>query len=87
MEELIGELKEKAEEIVAKIKADPAMLAQFKTQPIKVIEKLIGIDLPDEKIKQIVSAVKAKLAADDAKETIEDAKEALGGVMNLFKKK
>ena len=34
MEELIGELKEKAEESVAKIKADPAMLAQFKTQPI-----------------------------------------------------
>ena len=86
MEELIGEIKEKVEEIVAKIKADPAMLKQFKTDPIKVVEKLLGVDLPDEKIKQIVNAVKAKMAAEDAKDTIEDAKEALGGIMKLFKK-
>ena len=42
------DIKAKINELVEKIKADPQMLATFKTEPVKVIETLLGVDLPDE---------------------------------------
>jgi len=82
----MDEIKEKVEQVVAKLKANPALLAQFKTQPVKALETILGVDLPDEKLQPIINGVKAKLAAGDAKDKLDDAKEALGGIMNLFKK-
>lgn len=56
------DIKGKVEEIVEKIKEDPALLAEFQKEPIKAIEKVLGIDLPDEKLQPLVAGVKAKLA-------------------------
>ena len=50
------DIKAKAEELVGKIKSDPKLLAQFKESPIPVVEKLIGVDLPDDQIKALVEA-------------------------------
>lgn len=58
------DIKAKAEEIVAKIKADKNLAAKFKANPIETIEGLIGVDLPDDKIKKVVDLVKSKLTAD-----------------------
>ncbi len=57
------DIKGKVEEIVEKIKEDPALLAEFQKEPIKAIEKVLGIDLPDEKLQPLVAGVKAKLAS------------------------
>lgn len=57
-------IKDKIEDVVEKIKKDPKLLQKFKDDPIKTVEGLIGIDLPDEQIEKIVDAVKAKISLD-----------------------
>jgi len=60
------DLKKKAEEIFDKIKADKNFAKKFKDDPIKAVESVIGVDLPEDKIQPLVDAVKAKLTADKA---------------------
>ena len=74
------DIKEKIEDLVEKIQKNPAMLKKFKTEPVKVVEELVGIDLPDEMIEKVVDGVKAKITMDK----VGDALDALGG---LFGKK
>lgn len=74
-----GELKEKVDELVDKIKTDKGIAAKFKENPIKTVESLIGIDLPDEKLKGVVDAIKAKL-------NVDKIGDALGGLKGLFGK-
>ena len=58
------DIKEKVEEIVEKIKADKDFAKNFKEDPIKTVEKLIGIDLPEDQIEALVKMVKAKVDLD-----------------------
>ncbi len=69
------DVKEKVEEIVQKLQKDPALLKNFQADPIKTLEKLLGIDLPDDQLKPLVAGVKAKLAASD-----------IGGALDGLKK-
>ena len=74
------DIKELAEKAVDTIKGDDNLLESFKTNPIKVVEKVLKIDLPDEILEKIVEIVKTKI-------NIDDAKEALGKIAGLFGKK
>lgn len=76
------ELKEKIEEIVKKLTENKDLLDDFKKNPIKVVEKLIGVDLPDEKLEAIVDGVKAKMDFDKLDDAL-DGKlgDALGGIL------
>ncbi len=74
------DIKAKIEELVEKIQNDPALLAKFKEEPVKTIEGLVGIDLPDDQIEKLVNAIKAKIA-------VEGIGSVLGGLGNLFGKK
>lgn len=58
------DIKEKIEELAKKIMSDKKLQANFKKDPVKAIEGLLGIDLPDEQINAIIEGVKAKLSAD-----------------------
>lgn len=58
------DIKAKIEEIVEKVKNDKTVAAKFQKDPIKTVEGLIGIDLPDEQIQKVVEAVKAKVNLD-----------------------
>lgn len=58
------DVKAKIDEIVKKIKDDPALLKKFQDDPVKVIESLIGVDLPDDICNKVIAGVKAKLTAD-----------------------
>ena len=71
-------------DVVAKLKADDKLLENFKTNPTQVLEKLVNIDLPDDKIDPIVKGIMAKLNLDDLAEKAEGLMGALGG---LFGKK
>ena len=58
------DIKAKIEELVDKIKSDEGLKAKFKENPVKAVEDLLGVDLPDESVKAIVEGVKAKLSLD-----------------------
>ena len=75
-----SQIKEKIEESTEKIKADDNLLDNFKKEPLKTRENLLGIDLPDEIIEKIVDGVKAKI-------TVDKASDLLSGLGSLFKKK
>ena len=74
------DIKEKIEELVEKISSDKTLQAQFKSDTISALEKLLGVDLPNDVIEKIVDGVKAKLTVDK----LSDAADALKG---LFGKK
>jgi len=63
----MDKIKEKIEEIVNKVKNDPNFSEKFKKEPIKAVEEVIGVDLPDDKINDVITAVKAKIKLDDSK--------------------
>lgn len=57
-------IKDKVDDIVDKIKSDKTLMTRFKSEPVKVVEELIGIDLPDDQIEKLADAVKAKIDLD-----------------------
>lgn len=58
------DIKEKIESIVEKISKEPNIKEQFEKEPVKVIENILGVDLPDDVVEKIVDGVKAKLTMD-----------------------
>ncbi len=69
---------------IEKLKSDDKLLENFKANPTKVLEKLVGIDLPDDKIDAVVKGIMAKLNMDQLADKASDLMGALGG---LFGKK
>ena len=60
------DIKAKITELVDKIQKDPKMLDSFRKEPLKTVEGLVGVDLPDDQINPIVDGIKAKLNLDKA---------------------
>ena len=77
---IMDEIKKLIEKAIDMLKEDEDLMENFKKDPIKVVEKLLGVDLPDDQIEAIVKGIKAKLQIDD----IGDVLGVLGG---LFGKK
>lgn len=59
-------LKEKIEEVVTKVKNDPSFAQKFQAEPVKALEEVLGMDLPDDKINEIIDAVKAKINLEES---------------------
>ena len=53
------DIKDILEKVVDKIKDDPQLLAKFKKDPVSVVEKLIGIDLPNDELEKVVYSISA----------------------------
>lgn len=60
------DIKAKVNELVEKIRKNPKLLSQFKDEPVKVVEELIGMDLPNDQIEKVADLVKAKIDLDKA---------------------
>ena len=73
------DIKAKIEEAVKKLLSDKTLMAKFEKNPASVIEELIGVDLPDDQVNQIVDGIKAKIKLDKIGS-------ALGGLGGLFGK-
>lgn len=71
------DIKEQINKLVEKVKNDPEISTLFAKDPIKAVEKIIGVDLPDDTIKKIVEGVKAKI-------NLDKASDALGKLKKLF---
>ena len=72
------DVKAKIEEIVKKITTSKNLMEKFEKNPASVIEELVGMDLPDDLVNQIVEGVKAKIKLDQVGN-------ALGAIGKLFK--
>lgn len=57
-------LKEKAEQILAKLRTDDKLLEKFNRNPAAVLEEYLGVDVPDDQVNTLVQGIKAKLTAD-----------------------
>ena len=51
------------EQAAKKLLSDKQLMAKFETNPAAVIEELVGVDLPDELVNQLIEGIKAKIAA------------------------
>jgi uncharacterized protein YpuA (DUF1002 family) len=77
--DIMAQVKEKVNEIVDKIKNDKDFAAKFRKDPVATVESLLGIDLPNEQIANVVEMVKAKI-------DMEKIGDALGNLKGLFNK-
>ena len=71
------DVKAKIEELVSKLQKDPALLQSFQKDPVKTLERLTGVNLPEDQLQPLVTGIRAKLAASDLGD-------ALGGLKKLF---
>ena len=62
---------------VEKITKDQALQEQFKKDPVKAVEQVLGVDLPDDVLNNVVDGVKAKLSFDKATDIV-------GSIKKLF---
>lgn len=60
-----------------KIANDKTLQKQFQNDPVKALEKVLNVDLPDDLLNPVIEGVKAKLTADK----LNDAAGFLKGLM------
>ena len=77
IEKIIGE-------VVAKLTGNPDLIKSFLSNPVQLLEKTFGIDLPDDQINQIIEVVKGKL--DLGSLDVGQAAGLLGKLKGLFGK-
>lgn len=73
------DIKARVEVLAEQIRKNPALLKEFRESPVKAVEAIVGMDLPDAQINQLAELVKAKLDLDKAGDLLK----GLGG---LFQK-
>lgn len=71
------DIKEKISKIVEELTKNDDLKKQFEKEPVKVIEKVLGMDLPDDVVEKVIDGVKAKIAVDGASKVT-------GVIKNLF---
>ena len=73
------DIKAMIEQAAKKLMSDKDLLAKFEKNPASVIEELIGVDLPDEMVNQVIEGIKAKIKLDRLGDV-------LGGLGKMFGK-
>lgn len=71
------DIKEKISEIIDKLKEDPSLMKKFENEPVKVIEQVIGVDLPDDVVEKVIDGVKANM-------TMDNVSKVTDAIKNLF---
>jgi 1,2-phenylacetyl-CoA epoxidase catalytic subunit len=89
------EVLDKVEDVVKELKNNDELREQFKDEPVETLEKLTGLDLPDEKVKKVVDLIEAKIDDADVDEKLaalgdkledfgDDLKDKVGGFFKKF---
>lgn len=68
------DIKGQIDKIIEEVSKNPNIKEQFEKEPVKVIEKIIGIDLPDDVVMKIIDGVKAKLTIDSVSKAADTLK-------------
>ena len=58
------DIKEQIEKLAESVLKDQKIKDIFTKDPIKAVEKVLGVDLPDEIVEKIIDGVKAKITVD-----------------------
>ena len=72
------DIKNKAEELLEKVKSDKDLGKKFLKEPVKTVEGLLDVDLPDEQVKQIIGKMKDKIDLDDIGDKLGDIGDKIG---------
>ena len=59
------DIKELINKVVEEIKKNPSIKEDFEKEPVKVIEKFLGVDLPDDIVEKVIDGIKAKITVDN----------------------
>lgn len=65
------DIKAAVEKAVKKLMDNPSLMKKFDKEPVKVIEELIGVDLPDDLVNQLIAGIKAKITAEKVGDTLQ----------------
>lgn len=68
------DIKEKVDELVKKLQSDPSLLKNFQSDPVKTLEQLTGMDLPEQQLQPVIAGVKAKLGAGQLENALDGLK-------------
>ena len=71
------DVKELIEKAVKAITEDDKLKKLFEDDPVKALEKILGVDLPDDIVEKLIDGVKAKIS-------IDKVSDALGALKKLF---
>lgn len=74
------DVKKMIETLIDEIQKDGKIGTEFKNDPAKVIERIIGKDLPDDVVDKVVDGVKAKVNLDKAVGAIDKLDDMLDNV-------
>ena len=70
------DIKAHISKLAEEFSKNPNLKEQFEKNPVQVVEKVIGVDLPDDIVMKIIDGVKAKITIDD----VSKAADALKGI-------
>lgn len=76
------DIKEIIENIVEEISKNKNIKEEFEKEPVKVIERIAKVDLPDELVEKVIDGVKAKITLDK----IDDVADKVGDIAGALKK-
>lgn len=68
------DIKGHINKIVEEVSKNPNIKEQFDKEPVKVVEKVTGMDLPDDVVMKVVEGVKAKLKMDNVSKAADSLK-------------
>lgn len=78
------DVKKIIENILAEINKDGKIKEQFEKEPVKVIENIAGVDLPDDVVEKIVDGVKAKVKMEQIGDILDKAEDVAGALKKFF---
>ena len=83
------DVKAKVDELVKKISGEKDLAKKFLKDPVKTVESLLGVDLPDETVKKVIAGVKEKISLEKINALLDsdgDGKPDLGALKKFLGK-
>lgn len=68
------DIREKVDELVRKLQSDPSLLKNFQSDPVKTLEQLTGVDLPEQQLQPAIAGIKARLGAGQLENALDGLK-------------
>ena len=66
------DIKQIIMDVAKQIMEDKSLLNLFQKDPVKALEKVLNVDLPDDLINPVIDGIKAKLAVDSIGNVADD---------------
>lgn len=71
------DIKEQINKLVEAVTKDDSVKEQFSKDPVKAVEKVLGVDLPDDVVNKVIDGVKSKV-------TLDKVSDLAGSLKKLF---